>query len=73
LDEGFEISAMEIFNLDRPTADEFFELYKGIVPEYSSMVDHMISGPCLVLEIRQENVISQFKNIAGSYDPNIGR
>ena len=27
LEEGFEISAMEMFHLDRPTAEEFFEIY----------------------------------------------
>ena len=27
LAEGFEISAMQMFHLDRPTAEEFFEIY----------------------------------------------
>ena len=27
LDQGFEISAMQMFHLDRPTAEEFFEIY----------------------------------------------
>ena len=35
LGEGFEISAMEMFYLDKPTAEEFFEIYKGVLPEYS--------------------------------------
>jgi len=34
IDEGFEISALEMFNLDRAMCDEFFGLYKGLVPEY---------------------------------------
>ena len=28
LGEGFEISGMQMFYLDRPTAEEFFEVYK---------------------------------------------
>jgi nucleoside-diphosphate kinase len=28
LSEGFEISAMEQFRINRPIADEFFEIYK---------------------------------------------
>ena len=26
--EGFEISAMQMLNLDKPSAEEFFEIYK---------------------------------------------
>ena len=31
LKEGFEISAMEMFYLDRLTSEEFFEIYKVIL------------------------------------------
>jgi len=34
LEEGFEISAMQMFNLDKPTAEEFFEIYRGVLPEF---------------------------------------
>jgi nucleoside-diphosphate kinase len=34
LEEGFEISAMQMFNLDKPTAEEFLEIYKGVLPEF---------------------------------------
>ena len=27
LEEGFEISSMQMFHLDKPTAEEFFEIY----------------------------------------------
>ena len=53
LSEGFEISALEMFHLDKPTAEEFFELYKGVSPEYSMLIDHISTGgPVIVLEIR---------------------
>ena len=39
LEEGFEISAMQTFFLDRATAEEFFDLYKGVVPDYAAMID----------------------------------
>ena len=57
LTEGFEISAMEMFYLDRPTSEEFFDVYKGVLAEYVPMIEHLISGPCIVLEIRQENAV----------------
>ena len=52
LQEGFEISSMEMFILDKPTAEEFFEVYKGVLPEFTSMIEHMTIGPCIVMEIR---------------------
>ena len=29
--EGFEISAMQMLNLDKPSAEEFLEIYKVIL------------------------------------------
>ena len=33
----------------------------------------MTNGPCLAMEIRQENVVDEFKKLAGSFDPEIAR
>ena len=41
LQEGFEISAMEMFTLDKPSAEEFFEVYKGVLPEFVGMIEAM--------------------------------
>ncbi len=57
LEEGFEISALQMFSLNKPTAEEFFEIYKGVLPEFVGMIEEMTTGPCIALEIRQENVI----------------
>eukprot|EP00347_Sterkiella_histriomuscorum_P022633 403337746 len=72
LEEGFEISAMQTFFLDRATAEEFFELYKGVVPDYSQVIDQMVSGPTIALEVRQDNVVQGLKAVCGCYDPLIG-
>ncbi|TKC47346.1 hypothetical protein EI555_006401, partial [Monodon monoceros] len=34
-DAGFEISAMQMFNMDRVNVEEFYEIYKGVVSEYN--------------------------------------
>jgi nucleoside-diphosphate kinase len=53
LSEGFEISAMEMFYLDKATAEEFFEVYKGVFPEYLPLIDHIAGGgPVIAMEIR---------------------
>lgn len=53
LSSGFEISAGEMFWLDRPSAEEFLEVYKGVVPEYNQLVEEMTNGPCIAFEVRQ--------------------
>ncbi|XP_042149832.1 nucleoside diphosphate kinase 7 [Ixodes scapularis] len=53
-------------------ADEFLQVYKGIVTDYKGMVHQMSSGPCLVLEVRGccgPETPRQFKELAGPSDP----
>jgi nucleoside-diphosphate kinase len=73
LQEGFEISAMEMFTLDKPTAEEFFEVYKGVLPEFVALIEHMTTGPCIALEVRQENAVKAFRDLAGPMDPEIAK
>lgn len=73
LEEGFEISALQLFNLDKQTVEDFLEVYKGVLSEYGQMVEELASGPCLVLEVRQENVVSTFRTLCGPYDPETAR
>ena len=74
LSEGFEISAMEMFHMDKPTSEEFFEIYKGVFPEYTSIIEHVSSGgPVIALEIRQENAVHTFRKLCGPHDPEMAR
>jgi nucleoside-diphosphate kinase len=36
------------------------------------MLDQIVSGPCIIMEIRQENAVASFKALCGCYDPKIG-
>lgn len=74
LDEGFEISALQMFTLDKATAEEFFEVYKGVFPEFSQMIDHVTSsGPVIAMEVRQENAVNTFRKLCGPHDPEEAR
>lgn len=73
LQEGFEISCMEMFYLDKTQAEEFFEVYKGVLPEYAGIIDHVTSGPIIVMEVRQENVVPALRALCGPHDPEIAR
>jgi nucleoside-diphosphate kinase len=73
LSNSYEISAMQVFNLDRTAADEFLEVYKGVLPEYNALADGLTEGPSLALEIRGENVVQRFRNLCGPNDPEVAR
>jgi len=43
---------LQTFFLDRPTSEEFLEVYKGVLPEFTQMAEHLTTGICVALEIR---------------------
>jgi nucleoside-diphosphate kinase len=73
LDAGFEISAAEMFHLSRPQVEEFYDVYKGVLPEYLPLIEHMSNGPCVLLEVRQEDAVAKFRELVGPYDPEIAK
>ncbi|KAM7178119.1 nucleoside diphosphate kinase homolog 7 isoform 3-T3 [Macrochelys suwanniensis] len=73
LDGGFEISALQLFNMERANVEEFYEIYKGVVAEYAEMVTELCSGPCIALEIRQLDPQNVFRDFCGPSDPEIAR
>jgi len=73
LAEGFEVSAMCLWSLDKASAEEFLEVYKGVLPEYNDMVAQLGAGPCLVLEVRQEDAVNSFRQLVGPHDPEVAK
>lgn len=62
-----------MFHIDRPTAEEFLEVYRGVLPEFTQMAEQMTTGPCIVMEIRQENAVNSFRELVGPMDPEIAK
>ncbi|XP_048673375.2 nucleoside diphosphate kinase homolog 7 isoform X2 [Caretta caretta] len=73
LEGGFEISALQLFNMECANVEEFYEIYKGVVAEYTEMVTELCSGPCIALEIRQLDPQKVFRDFCGPSDPEIAR
>ena len=73
LNEGFEISSMTMIYLDKETAENFFDVYKDFLPEYSAIVNHLISGPIIALELRQDDVVQKVRALVGPHDPVIAK
>ncbi|XP_075445540.1 nucleoside diphosphate kinase homolog 7 isoform X2 [Ascaphus truei] len=41
LDADFKISAIQMFTMEKANAEEFYEVYKGVVAEYSEIARHL--------------------------------
>ncbi|MBI5009416.1 MAG: nucleoside-diphosphate kinase [Bacteroidia bacterium] len=65
---GFEIAAMRMVRLTRPQAESFYSVHKG-KPFYEGLVEFMTSGPVVVMILRHENAVEQFRKLIGSTDP----
>ena len=74
-DEGFNITSMKMVHLERRQAEEFYEIYKGVVGEYLQMVTQLQSGSCLAIEVQgqDEDTQPKFRALCGPADPHIGR
>uniref|UniRef100_A0A8C4S991 NME/NM23 family member 7 n=1 Tax=Erpetoichthys calabaricus TaxID=27687 RepID=A0A8C4S991_ERPCA len=60
-------------SMDRANAEEFYEVYKGVVAEYVSMVEELCAGPCIALEICGPEAPKAFREFCGPADPEIAR
>ncbi|XP_001605961.1 nucleoside diphosphate kinase 7 [Nasonia vitripennis] len=74
---NFVISAIQQFHIDPVNAEEFLEVYKGVLPDYAAMVSELQSGPCIVMEIthKDENfdVVNEFRKLCGPMDPKMAK
>lgn len=77
MENDFKITAMQMFYLTNSNADEFLEVYKGVVSDYQALLSSFIDGPCVVLEIAGKNndmdVHGEFRKFAGPADSEVAR
>jgi len=75
LSEGYEISGLEMFKIDKETAKEFLEVYDTVVPYFSALVHHMTEGPVVAIEVRteKEKTVTMFRELAGPTDPTVAK
>jgi len=75
LNSGFQMTTMQMMHLSRPNAEEFLEVYKGIVPEHHDWVEELVSGKCLAAEVYYtadpDHTVLAFRELAGASDPEI--
>ena len=65
---GFEIAAMRMVKMTLPQAESFYSVHKG-KPFYNGLVEYMTSGPVVVLILKHENAVDEFRKLIGVTDP----
>lgn len=68
IEQGYEISAIRSLLFEKQQAEEFLEVYKGVLPEYPDHVIQLSSGLCVALEIRAQDAVETFRVTAGPWD-----
>jgi nucleoside-diphosphate kinase len=59
-----------MFNLDSTVTNEFFGVYKGILPEHAHVCYNMVSGACVALEVcGDKDVVNRVRELCGPHDP----
>ncbi|KAK4312042.1 hypothetical protein Pmani_016506 [Petrolisthes manimaculis] len=76
-EEGFEVTALQMFRMDKVQSEEFLEVYKGVVAEYPGMIQQLISGPCIALEVTSSRhgdlTPTKFRDLVGPSDPSVAQ
>ncbi|XP_030374955.1 nucleoside diphosphate kinase 7 [Scaptodrosophila lebanonensis] len=77
LSNGFQLNAMRMILMPRVNCEEFYEVYRGVLPEYIPMVTQLASGVCMCLEITCEDdskrAHAEFRSFCGPMDPEIAK
>jgi nucleoside-diphosphate kinase len=77
-DSKFKITAMQTFYLSNANAEEFLEVYKGVVTDFHALLLSFLDGPCIALEISGnsdsvEDVHGEFRKFVGPVDSEVAR
>jgi nucleoside-diphosphate kinase len=65
---GFEIVAMKVVRITKSQAESFYNVHKG-KPFFDGLIDFMTSGPVVVMILKHENAVAEFRKLIGATDP----
>jgi nucleoside-diphosphate kinase len=67
-EDGFEIAAMRMVKMTIQQAQSFYAVHKG-KPFFEGLIEFMTSGPVVVMILKHENAVDQFRKLIGATDP----
>ncbi len=66
--KGFEIVAQKMILMSKKDAENFYSIHKSR-PFFNDLVKYMISGPVIVMVLKKENAVSDFRVLMGATNP----
>jgi nucleoside-diphosphate kinase len=71
---GFETPVMFSTHLNASMADYLLDVYKGIYPKFTAMMEHMTCSPLLAVMVTGgEDVVSSFRDLCGPLEPGLAQ
>lgn len=67
-ENGFEITAMKMVLMSERQAELFYSIHRG-KDFYRELVEFMTSGPVVVMILRRQDAVEEFRKLIGSTDP----
>lgn len=65
---GFKIAAMKMVRMTKQQAEAFYLVHRER-PFYGELVEFMSSGPVVVMMLKAENAVEEFRKLIGNTDP----
>jgi len=65
---GFEITGLKMIMLTTQQAENFYDEHRD-KPFFEGLIEFMTSGPVIVMILRRENAVEEFRNLLGNTDP----
>ncbi|KAK2958779.1 putative Nucleoside diphosphate kinase 7 [Blattamonas nauphoetae] len=74
-ENSFMVSAIEMFQLNKADATEFYEVYNTVVPECAKMVEELCNGPLVAFEVAgtSDDIVMAFREFTGPSDPEVAK
>jgi nucleoside-diphosphate kinase len=65
---GFEISTIKMVQMTIQQAESFYEVHTG-KPFFRELVEFIVSGPVVVMILKHDNAVEEFRKLIGATDP----
>jgi len=66
--EGIRLAAMRLVQLNQRQAEGFYYVHSS-KPFFTSLIEYMTSGPCVLLVLSAPDVINRWRTLMGPTDP----
>ncbi len=68
INADFEIIGMKMTRLKPEKASVFYGVHKG-KPFYDDLIQYITSGPIVIMALKKENAVNEFRKLLGPTDP----